>query len=243
MQGFLIHSISYFLSRLFSLFEYTTKFSSFLSKYITFFLLLKQIVEVYSCILSWKHNIYILFYMMTLKTEFPFVCSSSAWTHSSITLRYQPNFHGFGWWRWARRTRHGQWLFQWSAGAWAYLTAPESWTLPQQPLWSSVWSTVTWRPWLRHGHRQYLWVGCPTPLQHHWVGPEHSLLSWLTRLGASGPAAPQLEWTVHPECSTIGPASTHGPPAGCRWLPCFPHVCWACGLLHGPGASLPGPGG
>ena len=64
-----------------------------------------------------------------------------------------------------------------------------------------------------------------------------------TSPAAGGPAAPELERAVHPERRPVGPPSPHGSPAGGRRLPLLAHVGGARGVLHGPGARLPGPGG
>lgn len=58
-----------------------------------------------------------------------------------------------------------------------------------------------------------------------------------------GAVEAELERAVHPERCPVCSAHTHGPSAGRRWLSLVAHVRRACGVLHGPGQGVPGPGG
>ncbi len=169
--------------------------------------------------------------------------SSPAWSNPSLPRRHQSSLHGWsGWWCW-RRSRHGSWILQQSASVWTHLSAAESRAVPQQPLRSPVRPAALRRQQLHHGHRQYMRAGGPAALQYHRVGAEYPLLSWPARVGAGGPSEAQLEWTVHPECSSVGSAAAYGPPAGSCRFSFLPHARWPRRVLHGPGAGLPGPGG
>lgn len=106
------------------------------------------------------------------------LCSRPAGSHPSIALRYQSQLPG-GWDRGCGSRSHWGGLLQRPAGVRAHLPAPPGRAVSPEPLRGAV------RPGtdagicerrLRHGHRQHLRAGSPSPLQHHRVGQKHPVL-------------------------------------------------------------------
>lgn len=114
------------------------------------------------------------------------LCSSPEGPNPSISLRYQPQLPGR--WRWRCRARsHWGGLLQRAASVRAHLPAPPGWAVPQQPLRDPLQSGTDagiCERSPRHGHRQHLWAGRPTPLQHHRVGKKHPVLPRVASLRA-----------------------------------------------------------